>query len=94
MAFLRPLSRAATVVDDDAVTAAAVVVGALDSSPPLRVARNPHTPTTKGFSEMLRWPWERAKGESGTRYSDRSMAIRQWSLGPHSSRPFNARTVP
>jgi len=59
-----------------------------------RVARNPHTPTTKGFSEMLRWPWERAKGESGTRYSDRSMAIRQWSLGPHSSRPFNARTVP
>ncbi len=26
-------------------------------------------------------------------YSVRSMAIRQWSLGPHSSRPFNARTV-
>ena len=33
----------------------------------LRVARNPHTPTTKGFSEMLRWPWERVLGESGTR---------------------------
>ncbi len=54
MAFLRPLSRAATVVDDDAVTAAAVVVGALDSSPPLRVARNLQTPATKGFSRPLR----------------------------------------
>ncbi len=33
-----------------------------------RVARNPHTPTTKGFSGMLRWPWERVSGDSGTRH--------------------------
>ena len=32
-----------------------------------RVARNRHTPTTTGFSGMLRWPWERVPGQSGTR---------------------------